>query len=97
MERIVTIDLFGESYRFETDSNPEKAKKIAELLLEEVMNAEKTAAKKKPEMAKITILIIAALNIATQNFELKAERSDIIKRVSDRSSDLIQMIDAIPL
>lgn len=97
MERIITIDLFGESYRFETDSNPEKAKKIADFLLEEVTNAENEAAKKMPEVAKITILIIAALNIANQNIELKTEHSDIIKRISDRSSELIEMMDGISL
>ncbi len=95
MEQILTIDLFGESYRFETDSNTEKAKKVADFFVEEVMKAESMAARKTPEMAKFTILIIAALNIANQNFELKADYSKLIKSTSDRASDLLQMMDAI--
>lgn len=94
MEQIVTIELFGESYRFETDSEPEKAKIVADLLLEEVIKAEKDLAGETPEMAKFAILIIAALNIASRNVDLKSDYSALLKRVSEKASDLIKRIDA---
>ena len=96
MEQILTIDIFGESYQFETDSNAEKAKKVVDFFVEEVMKAESAAVRKTPDMAKFTILIIAALNIANQNFELKTDYTKLIESVSAKASDLVQMMAAIP-
>jgi hypothetical protein len=38
--------------------------------------------------------MLAALNIANENIELKSNHSDLLKNISQRSSSLIRVLDA---
>jgi cell division protein ZapA (FtsZ GTPase activity inhibitor) len=40
-------------------------------------------------------LILAALNIANENIELKKNHSDLLKDISKRSKNLIRALDAV--
>ena len=45
-------------------------------------------------VTKLTTLILAALNIANENFELNKKHSDLLKDISKRSTNLIRALDA---
>ena len=93
MEQLVTIDLFGQSYTFKTDSDVSKADEVAELLLKEVNRVEKKHSHKTLDITKFTILILAALNIANENFEVKKRNLELMNDVSQRLNRIIRILD----
>ncbi|UCD88836.1 MAG: cell division protein ZapA [Desulfobacterales bacterium] len=94
MEQLVTIELFGQPYTFKTESDVSKAEEVAEYLVEEVTKIETQHSKISSNVTKLTTLILAALNIANENIELKKTQSDLLKDISKRSTNLIRAIDA---
>ncbi|MBW1744785.1 MAG: cell division protein ZapA, partial [Deltaproteobacteria bacterium] len=82
MEQLVTIDFFGQSYTFKTDSEVFKAEEVADFLVKEVKKVESQHPVKTLDVTKFTILILAALNIANENFEIKRNDSEFINDIS---------------
>ena len=93
MEEIVTIELFGQTHTFKADSEVTKAKEVADLLVQEVTRIESQQSNHSPNMSKLTILMLAALNIANDHVELKRNHTKLLHDVSDRSANLIQTLD----
>ena len=94
MEHLVTIELFGQPYTFKSDADVAKANEAAELLLDEVRKVQAQQTGSSTYMPKLTILILAALNIANSIMQLKrtgefvdltAERLTAIDRRLDES------------
>jgi cell division protein ZapA (FtsZ GTPase activity inhibitor) len=94
LEQLVTIELFGQPYTFKTESDVIKAKEVAEYLVEEVARIETQHAKTSSNVTKLTTMILAALNIANENMELKKNHSELLENISRRSSSLISELDA---
>ena len=92
MEQFVTIELFGQPYTFKAESNVTSAKEVADYLVKEVARIEKQHSNQS-SAAKLTTLLLAALNIANENIELKKRHSDLLVDISKRSSNLIHTID----
>ena len=46
-----------------------------------------------PGITKLAILILAALNIANENFDLKMNLSELLEEISERSAGLIRKLD----
>jgi cell division protein ZapA (FtsZ GTPase activity inhibitor) len=94
LEHLVTIELFGQPYTFKSDADVAKANEAAELLLNEVRKVQAQQTGSSTYMPKLTILILAALNIANSIMQLKrtgefvdltAERLTAIDRRLDES------------
>ena len=66
MEQILTIELFGQSYKFKTKIDKQDAKQVVDLLVEQVNQTEKQQSAKSPQINKLAIMIIVALNIANK-------------------------------
>ena len=95
MEQIVTIELFGQSHTFKADAEVTQAAQVADLLAEEVARVEKKQpAGQKAGISKMTILMLAALNIANQHMELKRNYVKLLQEIAQRSGSLIRMLDA---
>jgi cell division protein ZapA (FtsZ GTPase activity inhibitor) len=94
LEQLVTIELFGQPYTFKTESDVNDPKEVADFLVREVSKIETQHSSKSPNVNKIATLILAALNIANENIELKNRHSDLLRDVSNRSSSLINALDA---
>lgn len=94
MEELVTIELFGRSYTFKAESEIMMAKDVADYLVKEVNRVEKQQSVKSSNISKLAIMILAALNIANENMELKKIHSDFMHTISKQSSDLIRSLDA---
>ena len=60
----------------------------------EVANLEDQQEIKSSNMTKLTIMILAALNIANENIELKRNHSELLQDIGQRSANLIRTLDA---
>ena len=93
MEEIITIELFGQPHTFKADSEVAKAKEVADYLVKEVARIENQQSDQPTNMSKLTILMLAALNIANENMELKMNHSKLLHDITDRTSNLIHTLD----
>ena len=100
MENFVKIELFGQAYTFKTD-NPDnsesvvdKSKAVADFLVQKVGMVESQLSGNSPNLPKLTIMILAALNIANDNYDLKLKHSALLNDISRRSSNLIDELDS---
>jgi len=93
LDEIVTIELFGQTHTFQANSEVTKAKAVADLLVKEVSRIEDQQANQSSNMSKITILMLAALNIANENMEMKRNHSKLLHEVTDRTTNLIHTLD----
>ena len=93
MEQIVTIELFGQKHTFKANSEVTKAKEVADFLVREVNRVEGQQTDQSANMSKLTILMLAALNIANEHMELIKNHSKFLDDVSDRTANLIRTLD----
>jgi cell division protein ZapA (FtsZ GTPase activity inhibitor) len=93
LEQLVTIELFGEPYTFKADAEVKKAQAIAERLAQEVAKVQDQKTGKSKHMTKLTILILAALNIANENTELKETHLQCLNELSRRTTALMRRVD----
>lgn len=92
-EQIVTIELFGQPYTFKAESEVKEAKEVAEILVKEVDKIQNRQTDQSSTMSNLTILMLAALNIANENMELKRNYARFLDEISERSTGLIRRLD----
>jgi len=93
LEHLVTIELFGQPYTFKSDADVAKAKEAAELLLEEVREIQGQQSGPSTYIPKLTILILAALNIATRIMQSKKETGEFVDITAQRLAALNRKLD----
>jgi cell division protein ZapA (FtsZ GTPase activity inhibitor) len=93
LEQLVTIEIFGRPYTFKAESETTKAKEVVDFLKSEITKVETQQSDKSPGITKLAILILAALNIANENFDLKMNHSKLLEQISERSTGLIRTLD----
>jgi cell division protein ZapA (FtsZ GTPase activity inhibitor) len=93
LEEIVTIELFGQMHTFKANSEVTQAKDVADLLVNEVARIEDQQFNQSSNMSKLTILMLAALNIANDHMELKRNHSKLLHDVTARTANLIHTLD----
>jgi cell division protein ZapA (FtsZ GTPase activity inhibitor) len=70
-----------------------KVKQVADLLVEEVARVENQQSGQSPNISKLAILMLAALNIANEHMELKRNYTELLRDVTNRSTKLIHTLD----
>lgn len=93
MENLITINLFEQTYTFKTESEISRAQAVADSVVEEVARVQRKEPHQTSELNKLTIMILAALNLASENYELRADRSELLQEMTERSSRLMELID----
>jgi cell division protein ZapA (FtsZ GTPase activity inhibitor) len=93
LDQIVTIQLFGQTHTFKANSEVTKAEEVADFLVREVNRVESQQTDKSSNMSKLTILMLAALNIANEHMELIRNHSELLDDVSNRTANLIRTLD----
>ena len=93
MEQMVTIELFGQPYTFKAETEVETAKAVADLLVKEVDKVQHQQSGPLSNISNLTILILAALNIANENMELKRNHSKLLDDVNQRSALIIGQLN----
>jgi len=95
LERILSIELFGQEYKFKTEINEIDAKKAIDLLLEQVNRTEKQQSVKTNHINKLSIIIIVALNMANKNIELQKKNSVLLNNISKGYKTLIAKLNSV--
>ena len=93
MEQLVTIELFGQPYTFKTESEVTNANNIVDFLKTEVVRVENQMRNNSQNITKRAILIMTALNILNEKFEMKKEHSILLQDISERSTELNNKLD----
>ncbi len=93
MNGIVKIDLFGEEFRFKSDDQVENPEKVAQYLKNYIKQAENMFQNKTSGKNKIAILLLAAMNVSKDFYELKVQHTTLEKEIDNRLSFLIKKID----
>lgn len=90
VDRLITIELFGRAYTFRASGQVSQPQEVAKYVAGHVEKAQ--AAAEVP--SKVDTLILAALNIANDYFEMRRSRQDLVKDIDQRCKTLIEYIDA---
>jgi cell division protein ZapA (FtsZ GTPase activity inhibitor) len=93
LEQKLKINIFGKAYLFKTETEATKAKKIAAHLEKEVAKVESQQTAFSGQTDRNVVLISAALNILNEYFDLKDTHNNLLNLLSDRTSQLIEIID----
>ncbi len=93
LEHFVHIELFGQQYTFQTDTDAEKAAEVAALLTEEVTKVQDSQSGQAKYIPDLTILILAALNIANHITERKKDFNEVVFKMAGRYDRLNRMLD----
>jgi cell division protein ZapA (FtsZ GTPase activity inhibitor) len=93
LNEFLTIELLGQSYTFKANEDFEKAKQVADSLVDEVQRVEAFQKAEGSRLNRMTVVILAALNIAKENIELKKEKACFYRTVDDRMNELIKRLN----
>ena len=93
LDEIIKIDLFGEEFRFKPDDQVKDPDKVAQHLKDYIKDAEGLFQDKTTGRNKMAILLLAAMNLSKDFYELKQHHSELERNVGKRISSLIYKID----
>ena len=93
MDEIVTIELFGEKFRFRPETETCDSEKIVESVKHYVETATEQFQYNSSERNKFAILLLAVMNISQDFHELKREYGRLEGYVSKRTSSLLKKIE----
>ena len=96
MDQLLKIHLFGQTYTFKTDTTVAQAEAVAAKLMEEVERIGDGSSGSASEMNKLTIMILAALNFANENYELKTFRESGEQGLTQRASRIVRVRPEAP-
>jgi len=94
VNQLVSIDIFGQKYTFKAERGVDNAKEIADSFVNEVEKIESQFTNTLPEINKTTILIISALNIANEKYEINRNYLKLLDLVSERSTKILKKIES---
>ena len=89
----MTIDVLGQPFSFKTDSDISEARAIADYLAASVGQVKTQCGNQAPTPDKRAILLLAALNITSEYFELKKKHRELLDDLDNRSAHLIDALD----
>ncbi len=90
----MTIEIFGQPFTFKSDADASTARAVADFLVNEVDRVETELSRKTPHVTRKAILVMTALNIASENFELKKSHKRLLENLKQRSEHLIRALDS---
>ena len=95
MDQHITIEIFGHPFTFKADRNISKAKEVAAYLEEEVGKVERRLSAESVSINKRAILILAALNIANEYFELKENQTVLLEMMAQKTNGLLDSLNTV--
>ena len=93
MDQHVTIEIFGHPFTFKADRDISKAKEVAAYLEEEVGKVERQLSDSSVSINKRAILILAALNIANEYFEMKENQAVLLEMMAQKTTGLLDSLN----
>jgi len=93
VDQVLTLDILGQPFTFKADVDVADAKAVADYVVESVDRARSQCAQKTAGIDKRAILILTALNITNEYFELKKRHQRLLDDLNQRSEDLLQSLE----
>ncbi len=93
MEQLVTIEIFGQTYTFKSESETARAQEVVDFLVKEVRKVENQLKDRTMHISNMAILVLAALNIVNEYFECKRKNATLLEKISNRSDRLIRLLE----
>lgn len=93
MEHLLTIEVLGQSYKFKTGVDHATARKVADLVVQEIGKVHTRFSDIKAALNNRVILILAALNIAEEYIEIKKDYSELVQNITKRSNELVHLME----
>jgi cell division protein ZapA (FtsZ GTPase activity inhibitor) len=95
LDQHVTIEIFGHPFTFKADRDISKAKEVAAYLEEEVGKVERQLSDSSVSINKRAILILAALNIANEYFEMKENQAVLLEMMAQKTTGLLDSLNTV--
>ncbi len=93
MDEIITIDLFGEEFRFRPDGEVKHPGQIAKHLEAYIKKSQDLLKNDSGPRNKLIILLLAAMNLAKDHQELQMQHDELQQMVDHKISTLIYKIE----
>ena len=93
MDQVLTLEILGQPFSFKTDVDLSDARAVADYVIESVDRARSQCAHKTASLDKRAILILTALNITNEYFELKKRHQQLLHDLDQRSEDLLKALE----
>lgn len=93
MDQLLTIEIFGQPFKFKTDSDISEAQEMADYVVRSVHQASVHFADMAQPADNRAVLVLAALNIANDYFDLKKKHQQLLNDLGRRSDKLLYALD----
>ena len=93
MDQLLTIEVLGQPFTFKTDSMESEARAVADFVAKSADQVKLQCAHQVPTPDKRAILILTALNIASEYFDLKRKYQEVLDDINQRSAHLLNTLD----
>jgi len=93
LDQFLSIEIFGQTYRFKVGEESINAQAVVDFLSGEIHEVENQMADGPVNIEKKAILVLAALNISSRYLDMEKNYGELLKAIGTRSSNLISTID----
>ena len=93
MDQQLTIEILGQPFTFHTDADVSDARTVADYVVKSVDQAKSQCVNKTPTPDKRAILILTALNITNEYFDLKRKYQQLLQDIDQRSAHLLNTLE----
>ncbi len=95
MDQLLTIEVLGQPFTFKSDSDASESRAVADFVANTVKRVKsQCTTQNTPTPDKHAILILTALNITRELFELKKKHQQLLDDIDKRSVDLLNALEA---
>lgn len=90
---MLTIEILGQPFTFQTDTDVADARTVADFVVKSVDQAKSQCINNTPTPDKRAILILTALNISNELFDLKRKYQQLLQDIDQRSAHLLNTLE----
>lgn len=91
MKRAVKIEILGREYNIKSDEGEERVKKVGEYFNRKIREITEAA----PNISTLNVVILTALNIANDYFDLLEEKEELRKELGAKTGRLAELIHSV--
>ena len=93
MDQLLTIEVLGQPFTFKSDTDASESRAVADHVANTVKQVKSQCSQQTPTPDKHAILILTALNIASDYFELKKKHQQLLHDINKRSVNLLNALE----
>ena len=94
MEQVLTIEILGQPFSFKTDVDVADAREVAAYVAQSIDQAKAQCSGGTSNPDKRAILVLTALNITNEYFELKRKHQQLLQTINQRSENLLHALES---